>query len=135
VMMPFLVLYANLMGILGGALVAVGMYNINIIVYLNRTKAAIGLNDLFIGLFMSNVQIKPLVKEIQAALISAKKAMDGATHTLVNVDGLVGERSNTRQKLNRTLDEFSAAAKSLKSLMDYLERHPESLLKGKRGAK
>ena len=54
-MMPFLVLYADLMGILGGALVAVGMYDINIIVYLNRTKAAIGLNDLFIGLFMGVV--------------------------------------------------------------------------------
>lgn len=54
-MMPFLVMYANLMGILGGALVAVGMYNINIIVYLNRTKAAIGLSGLFIGLFMSLV--------------------------------------------------------------------------------
>jgi len=54
-MMPLLVLYASLMGILGGALVAVGMYNINIIVYLDRTKAAIGLNDLFIGLFMGAV--------------------------------------------------------------------------------
>ena len=54
-MMPFLTLYANLMGILGGALVAVGMYDINLTVYLNRTKAAIGLNDLFIGLFMSAV--------------------------------------------------------------------------------
>ena len=55
VMMPLLVLYANLMGILGGALVAVGMYHINIIVYLNRTKAAVTLNDLFIGLFMGMV--------------------------------------------------------------------------------
>jgi len=54
-MMPFLVLYASLMGILGGALVAVGMYDINLIVYLNRTKAAVGLNDLFIGLFMGVV--------------------------------------------------------------------------------
>jgi len=79
--------------------------------------------------------IKPLLKDIQAALVSAKKALDGATHTLLNVDGLVGDRSDTRQKLNRTLDEFSAAAKSLKSLMDYLERHPESLLKGKGGAR
>jgi paraquat-inducible protein B len=82
-----------------------------------------------------DVQIKPLVKDIQAALVSAKKAMDGATNTLVHMNGLVGERSDTRQKLNRTLDEFSAAAKSLKSLMDYLERHPESLLKGKGGAR
>jgi paraquat-inducible protein B len=82
-----------------------------------------------------DMEVKPLVKEIQAALVSAKTAMDGATHTLVNVDGLIGERSNTRQKLNRTLDDFSAAAKSLQSLMDYLERHPESLLKGKGGAR
>jgi len=83
----------------------------------------------------ADIGIKPLLKDIQAALVSAKKAMDGATNTLVHVDGLVGDRSDTRQKLNRTLDEFSAAAKSLKSLMDYLERHPESLLKGKGGAR
>jgi paraquat-inducible protein B len=82
-----------------------------------------------------DVQMKPLLKDIQEALVSAKKAMDGATNTMGHVDSLVGERSNTRQKLNRTLDEFSAAAKSLESLMDYLERHPESLLKGKGGAR
>lgn len=54
-MMPFLVLYADLMGIIGGALVAVGLYDINLVVYLNRTKEALGLNDLFIGLFMGVV--------------------------------------------------------------------------------
>jgi phospholipid/cholesterol/gamma-HCH transport system permease protein len=54
-MMPFLVLYANFMGILGGGLVAVGLYNINILVFINRTREAIGLNDLFIGLFMGLV--------------------------------------------------------------------------------
>ena len=82
-----------------------------------------------------DVQVKPVVKEIQGVLFSAKTAMDGATKTLVTVDGLVGERSNTRHKLNRALDEISAAAKSLKSLMDYLERHPNSLLMGKGGPK
>ncbi|EFK09809.1 conserved hypothetical protein [delta proteobacterium NaphS2] len=55
VMMPLLVLYADLMGILGGALVAVGMYKIDIIVYLSRTKSAVTLSDLFIGLFMGAV--------------------------------------------------------------------------------
>jgi len=54
-MMPFLVLYADLMGILGGALVAVGLYDISLVVYLNRTMEAVGLNDLFIGLFMGVV--------------------------------------------------------------------------------
>ena len=82
-----------------------------------------------------DVEVKPVMQEIHTVLISANKAMDGATKTLVTVDGFVGDRSDTRRKLNRTLDQFTAAAESLKSLMDYLERHPKALLKGKGGAK
>ena len=80
-------------------------------------------------------RVKPVMKEMQAALVSARQAMVQADKTLVTVNGFVGDRSDTRRKLNRTLDQFSAAAESLKSLMDYLERHPEALLKGKGGAK
>jgi phospholipid/cholesterol/gamma-HCH transport system permease protein len=54
-MMPLLCLYANLMGILGGWLVAVPLYGLNPIQYFSRTMEAVGLNDLFIGLFMSLV--------------------------------------------------------------------------------
>lgn len=54
-MMPFLCLYANLMGIIGGIVVAVGLYDVNLITYFNRTKEAVGMNDLGIGLFMSVV--------------------------------------------------------------------------------
>lgn len=87
VMMPFLVLYANLMGILGGALVAVGMYHINIIVYLNRTKNAIGLNDLFIGLFMGVVfgvlvALSGCLRGIQCGR-SASAVGDAATSAVV----------------------------------------------------
>jgi len=86
-MMPFLVLYANLMGILGGALVAVGMYDINILVYLNRTKAAIGLNDLFIGLFMGAVfgvlvALSGCLRGIQCGR-SASAVGDAATSAVV----------------------------------------------------
>ena len=55
IMMPFLCLYANFMGLIGGAVVAVGIYDVNLITYFNRTKEAVGLNDLGIGLFMSLV--------------------------------------------------------------------------------
>ena len=87
VMMPFLVLYADLMGILGGALVAVGMYNINILVYLNRTKDAVGLNDLFIGLFMSLVfgilvALSGCLRGIQCGR-SASAVGDAATSAVV----------------------------------------------------
>ncbi len=78
-------------------------------------------------------QVKPLSGKIQTALVSARVALDKAKITLGAVNGFVGERSDTRHKLNRTLDEIGAAAKSLHSLMDYLERHPEALLQGKGG--
>lgn len=53
-MMPPLVVYADLMGILGGAMVA-GIYDIHLTVYLNRVIAALNLYHLFIGLFMGLV--------------------------------------------------------------------------------
>lgn len=78
-------------------------------------------------------QIQPLSDKAQDALVSAKRAMDEARTTLAGVNKFVGNHSDTRHKLNRSLDEISAAARSMNSLMDYLERHPEALLKGKSG--
>lgn len=54
-MMPLLCLYANLMGILGGSIVAVGMLDLNFSQYYVQTKNAVSLNDLWIGLFHSAV--------------------------------------------------------------------------------
>jgi len=50
-MMPLLCIYANLMGILGGMVVAVSMLNIGFIQYYNETVTAVGLWNLGIGLF------------------------------------------------------------------------------------
>jgi phospholipid/cholesterol/gamma-HCH transport system permease protein len=50
-MMPLLCLYANLMGILGGMVVAVWILHIGFIQYYNETAAAVGLWNLGIGLF------------------------------------------------------------------------------------
>jgi len=49
-MMPLLCLYADLVGILGGMIVAVGMLDLNILEYYNQTKLAVSLNDFWIGL-------------------------------------------------------------------------------------
>ncbi len=50
-MMPLLCLYANIMGILGGMVVGVGMLNIGFIEYYNETAKAVNLWNLGIGLF------------------------------------------------------------------------------------
>ena len=54
-MMPLLCLYANIMGILGGMVVGVGMLNIGFIEYYNETAKAVGLWNLGIGLFSGAV--------------------------------------------------------------------------------
>jgi phospholipid/cholesterol/gamma-HCH transport system substrate-binding protein len=107
-------------------------------------------------------QVKPLSDNVQATLSGAQQAidlaskdfhslsgdagkvlkdldshivpmLDQARNTLVNVDNFIGEDSDTRYKLNQALDSIAAASKSVGSLMDYLEQHPEALLQGKGG--
>jgi phospholipid/cholesterol/gamma-HCH transport system permease protein len=50
-MMPLLCLYANIMGILGGMVVGVGLLDIGFLQYYNQTAAAVRLWDLGIGIF------------------------------------------------------------------------------------
>jgi len=54
-MMPLLCLYADLMGMLGGALVTVSAFDVSLIQYYNETQKAVHLTDFSIGLFKSLV--------------------------------------------------------------------------------
>ncbi len=54
-MMPLLCVFADLMGILGGLVVGVGLLDIGLVQYLNQTKAAMNLYHFFIGIFSACV--------------------------------------------------------------------------------
>jgi len=54
-MVPLLTVFADLLGILGGMLVGVGMFDIPVTQYLNQTLESVSLSDLAVGLFMSLV--------------------------------------------------------------------------------
>jgi len=54
-MMPLLCIYADLMGILGGASVGLGLLDVGGVQYYVRTSAAIGLNDMPAGLIKGTV--------------------------------------------------------------------------------
>jgi phospholipid/cholesterol/gamma-HCH transport system permease protein len=54
-MMPLLCLYADLVGMVGGALVGVGMLDLSWAQYLDQTRGAVGLADLAVGLVKSIV--------------------------------------------------------------------------------
>jgi phospholipid/cholesterol/gamma-HCH transport system permease protein len=49
-MMPLLCLYADCMGILGGALVSIGLFDISFLEYFNQTRARLSLTDFNVGI-------------------------------------------------------------------------------------
>lgn len=57
--------------------------------------------------------------------------LEKARQSLANAERMLNADSPLQVKMNTALDEISGAARSLRLLMDYLERHPESLLRGK----
>jgi paraquat-inducible protein B len=68
-----------------------------------------------------------LMSTTSDTLKSTQDTLKKAEKTL----GTFSEDSRLVYELNRTLRELSAAARSVKLLSEYLERHPEALLKGK----
>jgi paraquat-inducible protein B len=68
-----------------------------------------------------------------------KSTIEGLRGTIANVDRtlnnadatLVGKDAPAQQELRDALQEITRAARSLRVLADYLERHPESLIRGK----
>jgi paraquat-inducible protein B len=67
---------------------------------------------------------KDLVPQLGAALEQARV-------TLKSADNLVARDSAVYLEIRRMLRELSAAARSVRGMADYLERHPEALIKGK----
>ena len=62
-------------------------------------------------------------------------ALDQVRGILKSADGLVAPESPTAVELRRMLQELSAAARAVRSVADYLDRHPEALIQGKGGVR
>ncbi len=66
--------------------------------------------------------------EITVAMKDVRETLNAAGRTL-------SEDAPLQQDLRQTLQELTRAAVSLRVLTDYLERHPESVIRGRRGDK
>ncbi len=73
------------------------------------------------------------IDQLDKTLVIAQGTMTSAQGTLDNTRDLTGPNSVQVQQLSSTLQEVSRAARSLRVLADYLERHPEALVRGKKG--
>jgi phospholipid/cholesterol/gamma-HCH transport system permease protein len=104
-MMPLLCIYADLMGIIGGAVVGVGMLNLSVTQYINETVKGVALLDFGVGIFKSSVfgvlvAISGCMRGIQcgrsasAVGLAATSAMVTAIVFIIVTDGIFSVLTN-----------------------------------------
>jgi paraquat-inducible protein B len=79
-----------------------------------------------------DAQADPLLASIRSTSDTARTTLERAQLTLGSVDQTLEQGSPLGYELFQTLKEFRAAAQALRSLADYLERVPDSLVYGVR---
>jgi len=85
-----------------------------------------------------NKEVEPLAAGLKktttaatGAADAARPALKEAERALASIAALTGKGSEERRQLDRTLKALQEAARSIKVWADYLERHPEALIRGK----
>jgi paraquat-inducible protein B len=78
-------------------------------------------------------ELRKTIAELDQTLVTARGTLVSARGPLDNATALTEPNSVQIQQVGSTLREVSDAARSLRVLADYLERHPEALLRGKKG--
>ena len=71
--------------------------------------------------------------DIKSLIKSLRDTADSAQSTLNTIQGLAGNTAPSGTDLPRMMRELTEAARSVRGLADYLDRHPEALIRGRKG--
>lgn len=81
-------------------------------------------------------QLPAILREIPAILrdfeANSEKLLDSMTETSERVGNLLNPESPMRGEVNQLISEIQQTSRAIRLLIEYLEQHPESLLRGKR---
>jgi paraquat-inducible protein B len=88
--------------------------------------------DLRTTLSRASAAIGQLTPEAQKALAEVRKTLDKAQSSLDSLDRNVTDpNAPVQHNVEETMLELQRAARSLRVLSDYLQQHPEAILRGK----
>jgi paraquat-inducible protein B len=80
---------------------------------------------------LMNEQGPALVSKIKKAAESATTALVQANTTLKTIENLTEEGTQLRHEVSATLREIAAASRSVRVLSDFIEQHPDAILRGR----
>lgn len=72
-----------------------------------------------------------IAENLLATLASARSALDESRKALVAVQDFTSQSAYLGYEADSTLEQVRSLSRSMRSLTDYLDRHPESLIRGK----
>jgi paraquat-inducible protein B len=83
---------------------------------------------------MKNIdsRVTPLASDAENTLQAVKSSFAEAEALLVGAQKLISENSKLRREIVETLESISDASQSVEELSEYLQRHPESVIRGKK---
>ncbi|MBV8055861.1 MAG: MCE family protein [Deltaproteobacteria bacterium] len=91
------------------------------------------LNKSLANLDLTLLSARGTLNNAKTTLNNANTALNRASTALNSANGLVEPNSAELEEIGQTLQEVRRAARSLRILADYLEQHPDALIRGKRG--
>ena len=77
--------------------------------------------------------LDPLFKNLGSTADVTEATLEQARATLARLDRMVDPTAPVVVELLATMEEFRSAARSVRLLADYLERHPSALVRGRAG--
>ena len=80
---------------------------------------------------LMNEQGQALVSKIKNAAESATTALEQANTTLKSIEDLADEGTQLRHEVSAALTEIAAASRSVSVLADFIEQHPDAILRGR----
>jgi len=80
---------------------------------------------------LMNEQAPLLVSELKKAAEAATTALDHVNETLKSIENVAEEGTQLRHEVSATLTEIAAASRSVRVLADFIEQHPDALLRGR----
>ena len=93
------------------------------------TEVVAGTNEIVqeLGEVIESSEVKQILTNVESASARLDETLSAVNNTVAGFQ----QDSDAYQSMLRLMHELSAAARSLRQMADYLERHPDALLKGK----
>jgi len=75
--------------------------------------------------------LEPLLHKLPQIATSLQDTATRADHLVGSVDSGYGANSDFRRQMDRLLDQVTEASRAVRQLADFLDRHPEALIRGR----